>query len=177
MSSSLSDELANRGWRTVNSWIRLSVMLVVGLVVGIVAGVLTMPALAPLLGWAAATVIFNLWVWLAIGRMNASQTAAHATREDPSRAATDLLVLTATVVSLGAVGLVLVAASTAKGAEAAILAGLTILSVALSWFLIHTVFTLRYAMLYYIGPDGGVDFNQEDLPCYSDFAYLAFTIG
>lgn len=176
-SSSLSDELSTRGWRTASSWIRLSVMLAVGLVVGILAGVLTMPALAPLVGWAAASVIFNLWVWLAVGKMNASQTATHATRQDPSRPTTDLLVLCATVVSLAAVGMVLGVASSAKGVEAALLAGLGILSVALSWFLIHTLFMLRYAMLYYTGPAGGIDFNQDDPPCYSDFAYLSFTIG
>ena len=33
----------------------------------------------------------------------------------------------------------------------------------------HTVFTLRYARLYYIGPDGGVDFNDDSKPRYSDF--------
>ena len=26
-------------------------------------------------------------------------------------------------------------------------------------------------------PDGGVNFNQDQPPCYLDFAYLAFTIG
>ncbi len=31
--------------------------------------------------------------------------------------------------------------------------------------------------LYYSGPDGGIDFNEDDKPCYADFAYLAFTIG
>ena len=48
---------------------------------------------------------------------------------------------------------------------------------ALSWLLVHTVFTLRYALLYYTGRDGGIDFNQSAPPCYSDFAYLAFTLG
>ena len=42
---------------------------------------------------------------------------------------------------------------------------------------LHTVFTTRYARLYYTGPDGGIDFNQDDPPQYSDFAYLALTIG
>jgi uncharacterized membrane protein len=42
---------------------------------------------------------------------------------------------------------------------------------------VHTVFTLRYANLYYSGKAGGIDFNQPDLPTYTDFAYLAFTIG
>ena len=36
---------------------------------------------------------------------------------------------------------------------------------------------LRYARLYYEGEDGGVDFHQDGKPRYSDFAYLAFTIG
>ena len=35
----------------------------------------------------------------------------------------------------------------------------------------------RYARLYHLGPNGGIDFNQHAPPRYSDFAYLAFTIG
>jgi uncharacterized membrane protein len=42
---------------------------------------------------------------------------------------------------------------------------------------VHTIFTLRYARLYYTGRDEGVDFNQDDPPSYADFAYLAFTVG
>jgi len=57
------------------------------------------------------------------------------------------------------------------------LAGLGLLSVAVSWFTVHTIYALRYALLYYAEPVGGVDFNQEDPPCYRDFAYLALTIG
>jgi len=56
-------------------------------------------------------------------------------------------------------------------------AGVAVLSVALSWVLLHTLFTLRYASLYYSGVDGGVDFNQAAPPSYGDFAYLAFTLG
>jgi uncharacterized membrane protein len=52
-----------------------------------------------------------------------------------------------------------------------------VVSVVLSWTVVHTVFTVRYARLYYTGPDGGIDFNQEDPPRYSNFAYLAFTVG
>jgi hypothetical protein len=36
---------------------------------------------------------------------------------------------------------------------------------------------LRYASLYDSGTDGGVDFNQDDPPRHTDFAYLAFTRG
>ena len=48
---------------------------------------------------------------------------------------------------------------------------------ALAWSAVHTVFTLRYARLYYSPPIGGIDFNEEDDPTYLDFAYLALTIG
>jgi uncharacterized membrane protein len=41
---------------------------------------------------------------------------------------------------------------------------------------VHTVHVLRYARLYYSEPEGGVDFGGE-APDYTDFAYLALTIG
>jgi uncharacterized membrane protein len=33
------------------------------------------------------------------------------------------------------------------------------------------------ARLYYSHPAGGIDFNQQAPPRFSDFAYLAFTVG
>ena len=56
-------------------------------------------------------------------------------------------------------------------------AGLALVSVFVSWTLVHTLFTLKYARLYYSGTVGGIDFNESEDPQYSDFAYLAFTIG
>jgi uncharacterized membrane protein len=49
-------------------------------------------------------------------------------------------------------------------------------SVVLSWTLVHTIYTARYARLYY-AKAYGVDFNEEEPPRYSDFAYVAFTVG
>jgi uncharacterized membrane protein len=109
--------------------------------------------------------------------MSSAQTAAHATREDPGKAATDVIVPIAAVASLASVGFVLVQATSAKGVTQDLLAGVGVGSVALSWFAVHTLFTLRYARLYYTGAVGGVDFNQKLPPRYLDFAYLAFTIG
>ncbi|MVN21220.1 DUF1345 domain-containing protein [Mucilaginibacter sp. HMF7410] len=60
---------------------------------------------------------------------------------------------------------------------------LSIASVAISWWLTHTVFTIRYAHLYYgdrdgiEGYDGGLDFPKEPEPDYMDFVYFAFVIG
>ncbi len=36
---------------------------------------------------------------------------------------------------------------------------------------------LEVCPLYYSGVDGGIDFHQETPPTYSDFAYVAFTVG
>ena len=61
-------------------------------------------------------------------------------------------------------GLLLVRAGGAAGGTKAYLITLGVVSVALSWTLVHTVFTLRYARAYYGVPVGGIDFNEEDPP-------------
>ncbi len=50
------------------------------------------------------------------------------------------------------------------------------ISVLLAWAVVHTVYALRYADLYY-SLEGGIQFNEVEAPDYRDFAYLAFTIG
>ncbi|MGO4691738.1 DUF1345 domain-containing protein [Glaciibacter sp. 2TAF33] len=156
---------------------RLVLMLIVGLLVAAATGVLVGWEVAPITGWAAACVLYIARVWFTVGRMDAASTASHATREDPNRGISDLLVLLASVASLGAIVFLLIQAHASSNSQKVELAVLAVLSVALSWSLIHTLFTLRYASLYYGGPDGGVNFNQTEPPQYTDFAYLAFTLG
>jgi uncharacterized membrane protein len=85
--------------------------------------------------------------------------------------------LGAAVASLTAVGVVLFGAGSEPGAAKYLQAALALASVFVTWTLVHTMFTLKYARLYYTGPAGGIDFNEAEAPQYSDFAYLAFTIG
>lgn len=45
---------------------------------------------------------------------------------------------------------------------------------------VNTVFTLRYADIFFSLPAEGIDFGgagESEAPSYRDFAYLAFTIG
>ncbi len=170
-----------RQWRSRWLWRRRRTRLSVSAAFGVAAGVLTAVVgswtYAPAVGWDATALVFTATAWLGIWPMSAQSTAARATREDPSRATSDILTLLACVASLAAVGIVLVRAHHAHGAAQAMLAGLGLLSVAASWATVHTVFTLRYALMYYTDPVGGVDFNVQERPSYRDFAYLAFTIG
>jgi uncharacterized membrane protein len=60
--------------------------------------------------------------------------------------------------------------------------GISLIGVGLSWILLHTLFTLRYAHLYFIY-DGnkqfsrGICFPSATKPDYMDFAYFSFVIG
>lgn len=155
---------------------RLAVTAGVGLAVAVLTGLLGAWRYAALVGWDATAATFSGWVWAAIAPMSPKQTADHCGREDPGQAQADALVLLASVASLLAVGVVLVAANSAHGSARWLLAGLAAGSVGLSWLLAHTLFTLRYARIYH-SSGGGVDFNQTGPPRYMDFAYLAFTIG
>ena len=130
-----------------------------------------------LVGWDTASLAYMVWIWTVALRRNAEDTARRATTTDPDRAVTDFLLLTAAVASLAAVGVVLVRASQQQGAAEAWGVGLGLASIVLSWALVHTVYTLRYAHLYYDGPDGGIDFNNSGAPTYVDFAYLSFSVG
>ena len=127
--------------------------------------------------WDAAALVFLGWIWLAIAGKDAAATKRMAQAEDLSQPVADLVVLTASVASLVAVGFVLSQASRSSGAGKGLLIGLALVSVALAWLSVHTLYTLRYGDLYYRSPVGGIDFHDDERPDYHDLAYVALTIG
>jgi len=161
----------------VSAGMRIVVSALVGASAALVAILLGSALIAPAIGWDAGALTFLVWTWLTIGPMSVQDTAAHATREDPSRPVSDVLLIAAAVVSLAAVGIVLVQASSEQGSAQDLLAGVGVATVALSWLVVHTVYTLQYARLYYSDDPGGIDFNQASPPRYADFAYLSLTLG
>jgi uncharacterized membrane protein len=156
---------------------KLLVSLGAAVVCGLAAAAAGARLDAPLIGWDVLALVFCAWVWLSVWPMDPDASASHARREDPSADLADLVLLGAAIASLAAVGVVLVGAGGMSGAAKYVQAGFALLSVFVSWTLVHTVFTLKYARLYYSGEPGGISFNEADAPDYGDFAYLAFTIG
>jgi uncharacterized membrane protein len=156
---------------------RILTAFVAGNVAALPVAALSSWWLFPLLAWDFACLVYGCWVWGTIWRRDATSTARLAVRVDPTRAIADILVQAAAIASLVAVGVVLGQAAKHHGAEQVLLAALGVVSVALSWVVVHTVYTLRYAQLYYTPPEGGVQFNGSEPPSFSDFAYLAFTLG
>lgn len=154
---------------------------VASLAVGVVAGIALTPLLglaAGLLGgWAALSLTSILVILPVVWRMDAAQTRAHATVEDPSRRLTRLIALTGSIASLGAVAVVLFQARHADELTSFLLAGISVVAVAASWGLIQVDYLLRYAHMYYTEPVGGIVFNQDEDPTYSDFAYFSVGLG
>jgi uncharacterized membrane protein len=145
---------------------------------GAAAAAVTLPwQTIPLVFWIAASLTWVGWVWSGVLPLDAMAASRYATREDPHGATATTLLLAASVAALVAVVLGIVKAAHTTGNEKVVLLATGIGAIVCSWGVVHTVFTLRYAGLYYGGLDGGVDFNEDDKPVYADFAYLAFTIG
>ena len=157
--------------------LRTALSIVAGLVVGaavvpvlgITAGILS--------GWGLFAVVNALWVLLLIWPMDAAATEAHATLEAPGRRVARLISIVGSLVSLGAVLAVIFEAQRAPEPEKYILAGIAVVSVAASWVLIQLEYVLRYARLYYTDPAGGIDFNQQEPPEYTDFVYVSVGLG
>jgi uncharacterized membrane protein len=164
----------SHGKKTASAKIKVTVSVAVGIIVLLITGSLLSWSIAPLVSWDAAVLVFAIWVWSSIWNLDGQLTAKHALREDPSRAVSDIVVLSGSVASLAAVGIVL---ASSQSTNKVWYASLAVVSVILSWLTVHTIFSLRYAELYYYGSRGGVDFTDTKEPAYSDFAYLAFTIG
>ena len=155
---------------------RLVVSVVAGVVAAAVFAALLPWELAVLGGWVVAAGAMLAWVLSTTLPLDAEGTAALATSEDNSRVLADVILVVASVASLVGVGFALVKSGSEEGLAQAGTTALAVLTVVLSWSVVHTVYMLRYASLFY-AERHGVDFNGDEQPDYRDFAYLAFTIG
>jgi uncharacterized membrane protein len=136
--------------------------------------------MAAVAGWDAAALVFLASVWPIILRADGPRAEQLAKREDETQSSATLLLLGASVASLLGVGLTLVQASRRSGPIQVLLIGVAVLTVVLSWTVVNTVFTLRYADQHFGSGAAGIAFGDSEgpeAPTYRDFAYVAFTIG
>jgi uncharacterized membrane protein len=157
--------------------IRLIVALLVGVVVALVLGFTRGWRSAPAVGWIAAAGVYLAWTWIVVLPMDAEQTRAHVRPEDPPRGwVTDGIILAASVASLAGVAHLL-AAGSKSGVEKQVAAAVGVVSIVAAWCVVHTVFSVRYADVYYSNESSGINFNCKENPRFVDFFYLAFTVG
>ncbi|WP_460368957.1 DUF1345 domain-containing protein [Actinocorallia lasiicapitis] len=58
-----------------------------------------------------------------------------------------------------------------------LVASMGLLGVFLSWGMLHLMYAIRYAHLYYGPADGGINFNSDSPPAYRDFFYFSYNLG
>jgi uncharacterized membrane protein len=154
------------------------------LIAGLLVALTLLPSatwgIALVAGWDAAALSFLLITWPIIVRADGLLAAQLATREDDTEGSARALVVGASIASLVGVGYTLILAGRSNGTERVLLIGGAVLTVMLSWTVINTVYTLRYADLQFRSTSGGIAFGDQgkrERPGYRDFAYVAFTIG
>jgi uncharacterized membrane protein len=162
-----------------SSTIRLIVALIIGIAVALTGLFIGAGLISILIGWEVAVIIFILWIWLIIWPMDHHRTEDFAQREDPGRVGVDILLILASIASLGAVGYALFQAhKTTSDSHSLLLTLISLFSIVVSWFLVHTIYALRYARFYYSKDvAGSINFNSNEKPAYSDFIYVAFSVG
>lgn len=131
-------------------------------------------------GWDVFCVVLNTLHWYMFFHTSSAETHLKAKMQDETRGEIFVIVVVSTFAGLLAVILLLIN----KDIEPLDLI-IAIFGMFLSWFLVHTTFTMRYAHLYYgdkqkekSEKDGsGLEFPGNDEPDFIDFAYFSFVLG
>ena len=134
-----------------------------------------------LIGWNTFSLCLLIMTWITFKITTPAEIRKQASVQDSSRVAIFTLILISTFASFLAVLLLLIS----KNKETQALdIPVAIVGMFFSWFLVHTVFAMRYAHIYYgdhetkpNAPVGGLDFPGDEKPGYFDFAYFAFVLG
>ncbi|WPQ63451.1 DUF1345 domain-containing protein [Chitinophaga sancti] len=107
----------------------------------------------------------------------------YARQEDGSRLMVFILIILACFASMLMV-LLLMLSSESREAGLAIYLPVAVAGILLSWAMVHCMFAIHYAHIYYDDAEddntrhvGGLEFPEEKNPDYLDFAYFSFVIG
>jgi uncharacterized membrane protein len=134
--------------------------------------------------WDAAVLIFILAVLKVTWRFDESQMTRKVRHRAPSSLLVAFTAFCAAMFGIYALMLLVTASGdTDHGKELMLVVAL--LTTALSWGLVHLLFALEYAKLFYLDPHGardvpppgGLVFPGGHLPEYTDFLYFSFIIG
>ena len=158
---------------------RIALALALGVAAGLLLSLRYPTVLATVGGWDVGGLALLTIAWLIIAPCTVV-LICQIVYDDPGRTAVYALTLLTSATSLLAATVLVGGASEMTPQASRELIVLCLLTVAVSWTLTHTAFALRYAHLYYredVRGAGGVDFPGGAPPSYSDFAYLAFTVG
>lgn len=185
MSKSLVDQI-----NSLNATKKLIISLVVGIVAYLIFAFYQKSLLTHLLfGWDLFAICQLLLAWITFYTTTPSGIRNQARKQDDNSVVIFFVILIATCTSVLAVVLLLINKST-DTSDKALRLTIALACMLLSWFLVHTIFTIRYAHIYYADKKkkeniekgessyaGGLNFPDDQEPDFLDFAYFSFTAG
>ncbi|MCX2433225.1 DUF1345 domain-containing protein [Pedobacter sp. GR22-10] len=131
-------------------------------------------------GWDLFCLVLISLHWYMFFHTSVAQTHLKAVKQDETRGEIFAVVVVSTFAGLLAVVLLLIDQDIKPFDLIIAISGMF-----LSWFLVHTTFSMRYAHLYYETIDqgdarkkgSGLDFPGNEAPDFIDFAYFSFVLG
>jgi uncharacterized membrane protein len=170
---------------SLHAGIKLSISLVAGIVCFFLLIPVPMEFITRIMiSWDAMSLFLITLSWITFYTFEPKDIRRLAKVQDESRTAVFFLVLVAVLSSLAAIIILLTTKGHGGLVHKEIKAAIYISGVICSWFLLHTMFTLKYAHQYYANDKknptehaGGLGFPDEEDPDYIDFAYFSFVIG
>lgn len=166
---------------------KLGISLLLGSLAVIATGPVVEKPVKWMIGWLVYSAAHLGLAWVTILSSHPSDVRREAHGQDSSRVLIYLFVIVASFVSLFAILFLLRdAGKTASWADLTVHLILSFSCIIFAWALVHTIFTLRYAHLYYRPSEGGrnakkqqrgLDFPNDAEPDFLDFTYFSFVIG
>ncbi|MDQ6890120.1 MAG: DUF1345 domain-containing protein [Bacteroidota bacterium] len=163
---------------------KIVICIVIAVIAYFIANIQHLDVLTHLMiGWDVFSFCLVVMSWITFSITTSQHIREQAKVQDSSRVLIFITILISTFASFLAVLLLIISKKDFKSTETFH----TIIAIAgmlFSWFLIHTIFTYRYAHIFY-GDDvekpnthaGGLDFPDDKKPDYLDFAYFSFVLG
>jgi uncharacterized membrane protein len=134
-----------------------------------------------MIGWNTFSLCMIIMTWITFKITTHTEIRKQAGLQDSSRVVIFIMIIISTFASFLAVLLLLI--SKDKATEVLDIP-VAVSGMAFSWFLVHTIFAMRYAHIFYgdhetkpDAPAGGLDFPDDENPGYMDFAYFSFVLG
>jgi uncharacterized membrane protein len=134
-----------------------------------------------MIGWNTFSLCLLIMTWITFKITTPDEIRRQAALQDASRVTIFIIILVSAFASFFAVLLLVISK---KEETQALDIPIAISGMFFSWFLVHTIFAMRYAHIYYgdheTKPDmfaGGLSFPNENKPDYLDFAYFSFVLG
>jgi uncharacterized membrane protein len=185
----MPDNISHKAEKEIAFHLDAHLRLIIAIVVSTIVACFIKSALPVtetiLITWISFAFSLIIPEWITIITLHPRDIHKVATLQDSSRTFIFLFVLVGSLISLLSIAFLMKSPDHASTSQVTGHVVLTISSVIVSWWLVHTAFTLRYAHLYYdtSNDDGskkpacGLDFPEEKEPDYLDFVYYSFNIG